>query len=180
MYKVSICCSFYLKETSCTPRNVLLTTKNPPKYLKEVIHTLSCFLYFYHIHMEVKVLEKQAFQLGGHAIFPTTSFALQCMSIFFLFWKKITLCTLSEKKLCWWWSFSKAPGDSSVMDQKPKFYGRNRRFKTYGYGGPSLRPILLPKVLFVVFLVFFPKWRLKCKLLSTFYLVTRQTNADCQ
>ena len=43
------------------------------------------------------MLEKQAFQLGGHAIFPTTSFALQCMSIFFLFWKNITLCALSEK-----------------------------------------------------------------------------------
>ena len=70
----------------------------------------------------------------------------------------------------------------TVLDRRPKFYGRSRRFKTYGYGygGRSLRPFLRPKVLFVVFLVFFPKWRLKCKLLSTFYLVTRQTNADCQ
>ena len=30
-----------------------------------------------------KVPEKQAFQVERHAIFPTTSFALQCMSIFF-------------------------------------------------------------------------------------------------
>ena len=44
-----------------------------------------------------------------------------------------------------------------VLDQKPKFYSRSRRFKTYGYGygGRSLRPFLQPKVLSVVFLVFF-------------------------
>ena len=42
-----------------------------------------------------------------------------------------------------------------VLDQRPKFY--SQRFKTYGYGygGWSLRPFLRPKVLFVVFLVFF-------------------------
>jgi hypothetical protein len=41
---------------------------------------------------------------------------------------------------------------TSVLDQRPKFYGRNRRFKTYtyGYDGQSLRPFLRPKVLFVV------------------------------
>ena len=48
-----------------------------------------------------------------------------------------------------------------VLDRRPKFYGRSRRFKTYGYGygygGQSLRPFLGPKVLFVVFLVFFSK-----------------------
>ena len=43
----------------------------------------------------------------------------------------------------------------SVLDQRPKFYDRSRRFKTYGYGGRSLRPFLRPKVLFIVFLVFF-------------------------
>ena len=44
-----------------------------------------------------------------------------------------------------------------LLDQRPKFYRRSRRFKTYGYGygGQSLRPFLRPKVLFVVFLVFF-------------------------
>ena len=42
----------------------------------------------------------------------------------------------------------------AVLDQRPKFYGRSRRFKTYGYGGRSLRPFLRPKVLLVVFLVF--------------------------
>ena len=43
-----------------------------------------------------------------------------------------------------------------VLDRRPKFYGRSRRFQTYGYGygGRSLRPNLRPKVLFVVFLVF--------------------------
>ena len=43
----------------------------------------------------------------------------------------------------------------AVLDRRPKFYGRSRRFNTYGYGGRSLRPFLRPKVLFVVFLVFF-------------------------
>ena len=38
----------------------------------------------------------------------------------------------------------------SVLDQRPKFYGRSRRFQTYGYGGRSLRPNLRPKVLIVV------------------------------
>ena len=43
-----------------------------------------------------------------------------------------------------------------LLDQRPKFYRRSRRFKTYGYGygGQSLRLFLRPKVLFVVFLVF--------------------------
>ena len=47
---------------------------------------------------------------------------------------------------------------------------RSRRFKTYGYGygGRSLRLFLRPKILFVVFLFFFPKWRLKCKLSCVF------------
>ena len=46
---------------------------------------------------------------------------------------------------------------TAVLDRRPKFYGCSRRFKTYGYGygGRSLRPFLRPKVLFVVFLVFF-------------------------
>jgi hypothetical protein len=41
---------------------------------------------------------------------------------------------------------------TSVLDTRPKFYSRNRRFKTYayGYGGQSLRPFLQPKDLFVV------------------------------
>ena len=39
----------------------------------------------------------------------------------------------------------------AVLDQRPKFYGRSRRFMTYGYGGRSLRPHLLPKVLLIVF-----------------------------
>ena len=45
----------------------------------------------------------------------------------------------------------------SVLDPTPKFYGRSRRFKTYGYGygGRSLRPFLWPKVLLVFF--FFQK-----------------------
>ena len=49
-----------------------------------------------------------------------------------------------------------------VLDRRPKVYGRSRRFRTYGYGygGRSLRPFLRPKVLFVVFLGLFPKWRL--------------------
>ena len=38
---------------------------------------------------------------------------------------------------------------------KPRFYSCSRRFNIYGYGGRSLRPLLLPMVLFVVFLVFF-------------------------
>ena len=44
----------------------------------------------------------------------------------------------------------------AVLDRRPKFYGRSRRFNTYGYGygGRSLRPYLRPKVLFVVFLLF--------------------------
>ena len=44
----------------------------------------------------------------------------------------------------------------AAFDQRPKFYGRSRRFKTYGYryGGRSLRPFLQPKVVLVVFLVF--------------------------
>ena len=42
---------------------------------------------------------------------------------------------------------------STVLDQRPKFYGRSRRFKNYGYGygGQSLRPFIRPKVLFLVF-----------------------------
>ena len=54
-----------------------------------------------------------------------------------------------------------------MLDRRPKFYGCSRRFKTYGYGysGRSLRPFLRRKVLFVVF---FPKWRLKCKLSCVF------------
>ena len=32
----------------------------------------------------------------------------------------------------------------TVLDRRLKFYGRSRRFKTYGYGGQSLRPFLLP------------------------------------
>ena len=57
-----------------------------------------------------------------------------------------------------------------VLDQRLKFYGRSRRFKTYsyGYGGRSLRPFLRPKILVVVFLVFFTKWRLKSKLSCVF------------
>ena len=43
----------------------------------------------------------------------------------------------------------------SVLDRRPKFYGRSWRFQTYGYGGRSLRPFLRPKVLLVVFLAFF-------------------------
>ena len=42
-----------------------------------------------------------------------------------------------------------------VLDRRPKVYGRSQRFKTYGYGGRSLRKFLRPKVLFVFFLVFF-------------------------
>ena len=42
----------------------------------------------------------------------------------------------------------------AVLDQRLKFYGRSRRFKTYGCGGRSLRPFLRQKVLLVVFLVF--------------------------
>ena len=89
---------------------------------------------------------------------------------FFPFLEKDYHVHTIRKKLCWWWSFSKAPGDSSVMDQKPKFYGRNQRFKTYGYGGPSLRPILLPKVLFVVFLVFFSKMETEMQAFLCFHL----------
>ena len=46
-----------------------------------------------------------------------------------------------------------------VLDQRLKFYGRSRRFKTYGYGygGQSLRPFLRPKVFLLVSLVFFSK-----------------------
>ena len=73
--------------------------------------------------------------------------------------------------LAWWASLT--PGwfsaigcrdraSAAVLDQRPKFYGSSRRFRTYGYGGRSLRPFLRPKVLLVVFLVFYPKWRLKC------------------
>ena len=42
---------------------------------------------------------------------------------------------------------------TAVLDQRPKFYGGSRRFKTYGYGygGRSLRQFLRPKVLLVVF-----------------------------
>ena len=52
----------------------------------------------------------------------------------------------------------------AVLDRRPKVYGRSRRFETYGYGygGRSLRPFLRPKVLFVIFFGFFPKWRPKC------------------
>ena len=39
----------------------------------------------------------------------------------------------------------------------PKFYGVAEDFKTYGYGGRSLRSFLLAKVLFVVFLGFFSR-----------------------
>ena len=44
-------------------------------------------------------------------------------------------------------------GIQAVLDRRPKFYGRSRRFQTYGYGygGRSLRPFLRPKVLLVVF-----------------------------
>ena len=47
----------------------------------------------------------------------------------------------------------------AVLDRRPKFYGRSRRFKTYGYGygGRSLSPFLRPKVFFVISLVFFSK-----------------------
>ena len=38
-----------------------------------------------------------------------------------------------------------------MLDRRPKFYGRSRRFRTYGYGGRSLRQFLRPKVLLVVF-----------------------------
>ena len=43
---------------------------------------------------------------------------------------------------------------SPVLEQRPKFYSRSRRFRTYsyGYGGQSLRPFLQPKVFLVVFL----------------------------
>ena len=56
----------------------------------------------------------------------------------------------------------------SVLDRRPKVYGR--RFETYGYGygGWSFRPFLRLKVLLVVFLVFFLKWRLKCVFHYTF------------
>ena len=55
-----------------------------------------------------------------------------------------------------------------VLDRRPKVYGRSRRFKTYGYDGRSFRKFLRPKVLFVVFLGFFPKWRLTCSFLVFF------------
>ena len=41
-----------------------------------------------------------------------------------------------------------------VLDQRPKFYGCNRRFKTYGYSGKRLRLFLRSKVWVVLFLVF--------------------------
>ena len=46
--------------------------------------------------------------------------------------------------------------NSSVLDRRPKVYGRSRRFRTYGYGygGRSFRLFLRPKVLFVIFLLF--------------------------
>ena len=42
---------------------------------------------------------------------------------------------------------------TAVLDRRPEFYGRSRRFKTYGYGysGRSLRQFLRPKVLLAVF-----------------------------
>ena len=48
----------------------------------------------------------------------------------------------------------------TVLDRRTKFYGRSRRFMTYGfgYGAGSLRPFLRPKVLLVVFSLF-PKNR---------------------
>ena len=59
-------------------------------------------------HMYVTQVGKQAFQLHGHAIFPTTSFALQCMSIFFSpFLEKDYLVRTIKKNLCWWWSFAR-------------------------------------------------------------------------
>ena len=41
----------------------------------------------------------------------------------------------------------------SVLDRRPKFYGRSRRFYTYGYGygGRSLRTFLRPKKTIVFF-----------------------------
>ena len=44
----------------------------------------------------------------------------------------------------------------AVLDRRPKFYGRSRRFQTQGYGGRSFRPLLRPQEK-----KFFPRWRLK-------------------
>ena len=56
----------------------------------------------------------------------------------------------------------------TVLDRRPKFYGRSRRFKTYGYGygGRSLRPFLGPKVFWKFSYFFFSKIEAKmCSLL---------------
>ena len=52
----------------------------------------------------------------------------------------------------------------TVLDRRPKFFHRSRRFKTYcyGYSGQSLRPFLWPKVLIVILLGFFSKMEAQC------------------
>ena len=44
---------------------------------------------------------------------------------------------------------------NSVLDQRPKFYSRSRRFRTYGYDSQSLRLFLLSKVFIGSFPRFF-------------------------
>ena len=76
---------------------------------------------------------------------------------FFLQGLKYTLktCFESKKFLSWAEKSGSSLFSNAVLYQRPKFYGRSRRFKTYGYGGWSFRQFLRPKVLLVVFLFFF-------------------------
>ena len=60
---------------------------------------------------------------------------------------------------------------SAVLDRRPKFYGRSRRFRTYGYGysGRSFRPFLRPQEKFEFFVVF-SKMEAEMKVLFCFSL----------